>query len=264
MQISSWFEVQGNWVLLPNKPRGIVHFLGGAFVATAPQVTYRLLLEEIAQIGYAVVATPFINSFDHQAIARDVFNRFDFGLTALQRRYNLPEDLPIYGLGHSMGCKLHTLIGCYYEVRRSANILISFNNFAASKSIPFLDVVDRFAKELSVNELIPLEFTPTPIETLEAIDRYYSVERNLILKFNDDNLDQSYTLNDAIGNLFGDRTQFQILRGNHLTPLGQDVRWQVGSEFNPLDAIGQWFKTEVYRDFNLFKREIVRYLDNPV
>ncbi|HEY9599727.1 MAG TPA: DUF1350 family protein, partial [Cyanophyceae cyanobacterium] len=67
-----WQEVSSSWVLIPPRPTGIVHFLGGAFVATAPHVTYRSLLEQVARQGYAVIATPFVNTLDHIAIARDV------------------------------------------------------------------------------------------------------------------------------------------------------------------------------------------------
>ena len=57
-----WQEISGNWVLIPSKPIAIVHFLGGAFVATAPQLTYRWLLEALGNQGYVVVATPFVNT----------------------------------------------------------------------------------------------------------------------------------------------------------------------------------------------------------
>ena len=69
----NWKEIAGNSVLVPHKPIGVIHFLGGAFVATAPQVTYRLLLEYLAEKGFVVVATPFINTLDHKAIAVNVF-----------------------------------------------------------------------------------------------------------------------------------------------------------------------------------------------
>jgi dipeptidyl aminopeptidase/acylaminoacyl peptidase len=62
--VTDWQEVSGNWVLIPPKPTAIVHFLGGAFVAAAPQLTYRWLLEALASQGYAVVATPFVNTLD--------------------------------------------------------------------------------------------------------------------------------------------------------------------------------------------------------
>ena len=72
-----WQENSGNWVLIPSRPKAIIHFLGGAFVATAPHVTYRCLLEILANQGYAVIATPFINTLDHLAIANNVLSSFE-------------------------------------------------------------------------------------------------------------------------------------------------------------------------------------------
>ena len=43
-----WLSISGNWVLIPPRPQAILHFLGGAFVATLPHLTYRCLLEELA------------------------------------------------------------------------------------------------------------------------------------------------------------------------------------------------------------------------
>ena len=65
-----WLEIAGNWVLIPRKPLGIIHFLGGAFVATLPHLTYRRLLEFLAQQGYVVIATPFVNTFAHTTILK--------------------------------------------------------------------------------------------------------------------------------------------------------------------------------------------------
>ena len=68
----NWKQIAGSWVVVPQRPIGIIHFLGGAFVATAPHVTYRLLLEYLVEKGFAVVATPFVNTLDHTAIAEEV------------------------------------------------------------------------------------------------------------------------------------------------------------------------------------------------
>jgi hypothetical protein len=83
-----WQEISGNWVLIPSnsKPIAIVHFLGGAFVAAAPQLTYRWLLEALGNQGYVVVATPFVNTLDHIAIARDVLNKFENALDRLRAK----------------------------------------------------------------------------------------------------------------------------------------------------------------------------------
>jgi len=49
-----------------------------------------------------------------------------------------------------------------------------------------------------------------------------------------------------------------------ILPLGQDVRWQTGSNFTPFDAFGQWFKQEVYRDLNQLNRTILVKSVSPV
>jgi hypothetical protein len=243
-----WEEIVGNWVYLPRSPRAIIHFLGGAFVATAPQITYKLLLEDLAQQGYGIIATPFFNTFDHYAITDEVYRSFERVLARLPRSIS---GLPIYGVGHSMGCKVHLLLCSQYDVQRDGNIFIAFNNFSARDSVPLLN---QIPSEFGV------EFAPDPSKTLDLIDRNYNVERNLIMKFRDDNIDQSYTLEKLLKPLFPGMVKLQMMNGNHLTPLGQDVPWQIGSTFTPLDAIGQWFKQEIYRDLNNLKREIQHWL----
>jgi hypothetical protein len=250
----NWQEISGNWVYVPRNPRGIVHFLGGAFLATAPHVTYKLLLENLAKQGYAIVATPFLNTFDHRAIADDVYDRFEAALETLDRRRLLPDNyLPIYGIGHSMGCKIHLLIGSMYQVNRSGNIFISFNNFSARDSVPLLNQVPA---EFGV------EFAPNPQETLDLVTKNYDIRRNLIIKFNNDSIDQSYTLGRTLKELFPGMISEQLINGNHLTPLGQSFPLQLNPNlYTPLDAIGQWFQQEIYRDLYHLKGELLRWLD---
>lgn len=250
-----WQEVSGSWVLMPPRPSAIVHFLGGAFVAAAPQVTYRWLLEQMAFQGYAVVATPFVNTLDHAAIARDVLNRFENTIDRLQARGVLSKRyLPVYGVGHSMGCKLHLLIGSLFSVDRAGNILISFNNYPASRAIPLVE-------QFNINPAFNVEFTPSPIETNELIAQHYKVRRNLLIKFTKDDIDQTAILTKVLQERFPNMVALQMLQGNHLTPLGQDVTWRSGQVFTPFDAFGQWMKQEVYRDLNQLKREILRWLE---
>jgi len=249
-----WKEISGNWVLIPRHPIGIVHFLGGAFVATAPQLTYRWLLEQVAEQNYAVVATPFVNTLDHTAIAKSVLQSFDQAIAQLQATSVLRKRyLPIYGLGHSMGCKLHLLIGSLFSVERAGNILISYNNYAAADAIP---LVQQF------NPAFAVEFTPSPLETQALIQERYNVRRNLIIKFTNDTIDQSAGLIQVLQQRFPEMVTAKTLNGTHTTPLGQDVKWQTGASFTPFDAFGQWFKQEVYRDLNQLRRTIVLWL-NP-
>lgn len=253
-----WQENYGSWVLIPGRqPIGIVHFLGGAFVATAPQITYRWLLEQLGKEGYVVVATPFLNTLDHVAIAREVLNRFEAILNRLLITDTLgTRYLPIYGLGHSLGCKVHLLIGSLFTVERAGNILISFNNYPARRAIPFVE-------QFNITPAFDVEFTPSPTETDELILNNYEIRRNLLIKFNNDTIDQTITLSPVLQNRFPDMIALVKLPGNHLTPLNQDIDWQPGEIFTPFDAIGQWFKQGLSRDLYRLRQEILRWL-NPV
>ncbi|MEB3293465.1 MAG: DUF1350 family protein [Synechococcales bacterium] len=232
----NWFELAGNWILLPPRPIAILHFLGGAFIAAAPQVTYRRLLETIAQQGYVIVATPFVNTFDHVSIAETVLWNFDRAHYALQDRYLAQRHLPIYGIGHSMGCKLHLLIGSLFEVERQGNILISFNNFAAKDSIPLMEQLSQVMESFSTN-LAP-EFTPSPQETNEMILRQYAISHNLLVKFSNDNLDQTRSLSGLLEDRFAQGTTIVKLKGNHLTPVTQDFN-RASAPFAALNSLGQ-------------------------
>jgi hypothetical protein len=249
-----WQEIANNWVLIPPKPVAIVHFLGGAFVATAPQLTYRRLLESLAQQGYGIVATPFVNSFDHRTIARDVLNSFESALERLQASRLRNRYLPIYGMGHSMGCKLHLLIGSLFAVERAGNILISFNNFAARNSIPFAE---------SLVDALEVEFTPSPKEMNGLIVEYYPVRRNLLIKFTNDDIDQTSMLQKLLQSQFAEMVSTHTLPGTHLTPLGTDLKWQPGAAFSPLDALGQWVRQGIYQELQHLEKTVLLWL-NPV
>jgi Protein of unknown function (DUF1350) len=276
-----WQEVYGNWVLVPPRPLAIVHFLGGAFVAAAPQVTYRALLEFLASQGFAVVATPFVNTFDHTTIAKRVMRNSNLAFDYLENEV-IRRRLPIYGIGHSMGGKLHVLIGSLFPQERAGNVLISFNNYPAKRSIPMLEQVTQFSQGASQwasqwtsqwasqipAQLLPqfvapdlnMEFTPSPEETNELIAAQYQVPRNLLIKFRNDDIDQTRSLHTALLERFPELTSVKLLNGTHTTPLGQDVNWKT-TEFSPLDAIGQFVRQEVYRDLNQLKETLVLWLD---
>lgn len=263
-----WQQIAGSWVMIPKQPIGVIHFLGGAFVATAPQLTYRWLLEQLCRQGYIVVATPFVNTFEHQAIAESVLLGFDRVMERLYDR-NLVSGryFPIYGLGHSMGCKLHLLIGSLFPIERAGNILISFNNYPAKRAIPFLDqfkVIEqfKFVEQFNLTPAFNVEFSPSPAETSQLIAESYQVRRNLLIQFRDDTIDQTRELFPVLQQRFPNMVALQHLSGSHVTPLGQDIPWQAGKDFTPLDAIAQWMKQEAYRDLNQLKNEVIRWL-NP-
>lgn len=46
------------------------------------------------------------------------------------------EDLPVYGVGHSLGALIHLLISSRYAVQRAGNVFMSFNNKPATEVGP--------------------------------------------------------------------------------------------------------------------------------
>lgn len=283
--MANWQEIFGNWVLVPDHPQGAIHFLGGAFVATVPQVSYRCLLEGLADAGYVVIATPFTSTLEHGAIAQEVLTRFEQAWDYVRVRLLRSQYLPLYGLGHSMGCKLHLLIGSQLGQVRDGNILIAYNNYPLRQAVPLGEEVYRVANQLSTQfatqitqfteqfaQLAPgmkpnleVEFTPSPEETNRLVAESYQVKRTLLLKFTADTIDQTRSLHDILRVRYPDLTAVQILQGNHLTPLSQDLKWQAGQSFSPLDAIGQMvnqtMKQTVNRDFYQLQKTILRWLD---
>lgn len=76
--------VEGCAVLtsVPRRTRGIVHFIGGAFVGALPQAAYPLLIRRVADAGYTVVCTPYKVSFKVRRLQAT-------GCSVAPRRYGL-------------------------------------------------------------------------------------------------------------------------------------------------------------------------------
>ena len=108
--LGSWEELHGNYVLRPSsdypdqQPRALIHFLGGALVGAAPDLSYRYMLEKLAQRGFLIVATPYTLSFDYIKLCDDIIRRFENIAPMLASQYGA---LPVVGVGHSCGALLH-------------------------------------------------------------------------------------------------------------------------------------------------------------
>ncbi len=215
--MSNWVRFRDCWTLLPPQPRGLVEFVGGSYLAATPQISYRRLLEGLAARSIAIHAWSYVPGFDHQLQAREAWSALRACRTRLQDRQG--HQLQPLRVGHSLGCKLHLLApdggrNC------SGLVALSFNNFTADQSIPLLGVV---APSLGVST----EFSPSPKETLRLIERQYLQPRNLVVRFNKDQIDQSLDLSTALKARQGDRSELLRLPGDHLTPASAGLRRQL-------------------------------------
>ena len=219
--MSTWRRVSESWCLIPREPRGLVEFVGGSYLAATPQISYRRLLEGLAQRGLAIHAWSYVPGFDHQLQARQAWSSMKQCRTQLQERLGR-RMLPLK-VGHSLGCKLHLLAP---DGGRGGQglIALSFNNFTADQSIPFLSVM---APSFGINT----EFSPSPQETLRLIHRHYLQSRNLLVRFDNDQIDQSLELFKALKTRQNDASELHTLHGDHLTPASAGLRRQFLGEW---------------------------------
>eukprot|EP00741_Cyanophora_paradoxa_P006545 tig00001024_g6335.t1 len=150
-----WEQVGENWVYRPSENpddiRGIVHFVGGAFVGRVPQLSYRYLLEQIASKGFIIVATPHELNFDLDAMARGIASKLDAAMNSFAWDLWNIQSLPVIGVGHSLGALMQSYITSQRlsKTKRAGNVLISWNNKPATEAIPLFEpLVSPFLKQV--------------------------------------------------------------------------------------------------------------------
>lgn len=229
---------------------GLIEFIGGSYLAATPQISYRRLLEALARHGWRIHAWSYVPGFDHQSQANQAWRDFrqarqDHAVlwaespstasaplaaerSAGDRRSGAgapgsgsgrDQPLPVLRLGHSLGCKLHLLAPD--GGRGSAGLVaLAFNNYSAERSVPLLaEAGQRFG--------FRSEFSPSPAETLRQVASLYGQPRNLVVRFQQDGLDQSRRLLACLQQRPHDASVLLELRGDHLTPASAGLRRQL-------------------------------------
>ncbi|XP_071730554.1 uncharacterized protein [Rutidosis leptorrhynchoides] len=139
------------------KPKGIIKFLGGAFIGAVPEVTYSYLLGLLANEGYLIISVPYNVTFDHSQATREVYDKFHSCLSSVLTS-GLPNDgllaaelvdLPLYSVGHSNGALLQVLTGSYFSEKiPKANAIISYNNRPATEAVPYFEQLGPLVSQL--------------------------------------------------------------------------------------------------------------------
>ena len=206
--MTRWRQRGDIWDLEPAAlERGTLEFIGGSYLAASPQLSYRRLLEALAGLGWRVRAWSYVPGFDHQDQANLAWRRF---------RQLRGADGAVLRLGHSLGCKLH-LLALDGGRGSSALVALSFNNFSAERSIPLL-------AELGQQFNFRSEFSPSPEQTLTQVALTYRQPRNLLVRFNRDQIDQSKRLLGVLQARPDDASELQELPGDHLAPASAGLR----------------------------------------
>lgn len=268
-----WLQVDRAYVKLPaGIPEGVVHFVGGAVLGTYPQIAYDDVLQRISDYGsLVIIATPYDLETDHRGISERCKTLFDRAVESVGNTYTGPLDnLPLYGIGHSLGAKVQALITCEEAgvigkgPARAGNAFVAFNNFSSSDSV---DIIENLASSLlgnAVTSSIQLqtlfraaraisamggsEFSPSPLETNKIIKEGYNVSRTRIYKFSDDTIDQSDLLNDILrDNLAANcgAVSRGDLNGNHLSPVYVKLQPPEGVPPEVLQGLGLGLGSEI-------------------
>ncbi|SBO42421.1 DUF1350 family protein [Cyanobium sp. NIES-981] len=217
--MTRWRQQGEIWTLEPAaSPAGLIEFIGGSYLAATPQLSYRRFLEALADRGWRVHAWSYVPGFDHQAQANTAWRLF--------RQLREQEPVPLgpprqrqLRLGHSLGCKLH-LLAPDGGRRCDGLVALSFNNFSAERSVPFL-------AELGQQFRFRSEFSPSPEQTLAQISQSYRQPRNLLVRFSRDGIDQSSRLVGVLQARTDDASTLLELPGDHLTPASGALRKQL-------------------------------------
>ncbi|KAK8950840.1 hypothetical protein KSP39_PZI003674 [Platanthera zijinensis] len=107
------------------------------------------------------------------------------------------------------------------------------------------------------------EFRPSPLENREFFKKSYRVPHTLLVKFNADAIDESDILEDILSHRaesIEGTVEKVILRGNHLTPCVQDVKWQAGYQYTPADAIAQSLKSLALNEIRVLASTVADWL----
>jgi len=212
----------------PSNPKKIVEFIGGSYLATRPDFAYKRFIENLLKKNYAVHAYRYVPQFDHQEISFKAWKDFKSCKEVLFKR--LSKELKIVRVGHSLGCKLH-LISPDGGRNCEKFISISFNNFSANKSIPLL-------KNISKKLDFRTEFSPSPKRTLKIINDTYIQNKNLLIKFDDDKLDQTESLLSALKLRSNDKSKGLLMKGSHTLIASAGLRE---------DLLGEWADDDLKR-----------------
>lgn len=103
---ANYERVRGAWVARNPQAKGVIEFYGGALFELRPALFYEEYLQGLFDAGYTIVAVTFPLSFDHTNVAAGLVPERRELFDALQ----LPPELPRAWVGHSVGCKIISLL----------------------------------------------------------------------------------------------------------------------------------------------------------
>jgi len=226
-------------------PSCVIFFLGGAVLGQFPHIAYSTFLKRVAErTNAAVVAIPYEVGLDHFGIAQKAVSRMKSAVVECEDSRGYSSSLPKYAIGHSLGCKLHSIGVAATGIGEELAGLgfVSFNNFGFAETIT---MARSFANEMELGGntgfqgggggpapfdalfdlasmaigAVGLEFTPSPDDLDRIVKTKFSedvLNKIRLFKFDDDDLDSS----TRFLNCFDEgEPSVSKLPGTHLSPV---------------------------------------------
>jgi hypothetical protein len=226
-------------------PSCVIFFLGGAVLGQFPHIAYSTFLKGVAErTNAAVVAIPYEVGLDHFGIAQKAVSRMKSAVVECEDSRGYSPSLPKYAIGHSLGCKLHSIGVAATGIGEELAGLgfVSFNNFGFTETIT---MARSFANEMQLGGntgfqgagpapfdalfdlasmaigAVGLEFTPSPDDLDRIVKAKFNedvLKKIRLFKFDDDDLDSS----TRFVNCFEDGVEppsLSNLEGTHLSPV---------------------------------------------
>ncbi|VVA11681.1 PREDICTED: E3 ubiquitin-ligase [Prunus dulcis] len=138
----------------------------------------------------------------------------------------------------------------------AAGAMLPDNQETLSSLTKFVDQLPSVLNEVTQGIS---EFKPTPSENRVFFKSSYNVKHTLLVKFNFDAIDETYTLEETLKprvESIGGTLEKVEISGNHITPCIQEPKWQVGNVYTPADAVAQSLKTLSLNDVRVLSRTI--------
>lgn len=245
-------QEQAVYLLKPpnsSTPKSIILFLGGAVLGSYPHIAYSELLHRISdKTNAAVLAVPYPLGLNHFELSKSCEKLFQKAITYMDEKiYPQPsstngtiDSLPVYVLGHSLGCKLHLIrmaaVKNSWENLKGIGF-ISFNNYGLPQSVsmaksfasalngeaqkknsndePLMDMFFNFVEQAAQG--IGFDFSPNPTETERMIRLKFTddlQEKCRMFQFDQDDLDCTEQFMNCCS-----KPSVSVLPGTHLTPV---------------------------------------------
>lgn len=235
-------RISKSWVALHPEPKGVVEFYGGQLFGQFPIVSYDYFLEQIYNAGYSIIAVPFQFGLNHAEIAYTLLAERNTVLNTV------PElnSLPLFWVGHSVGCKYIALLEAYTDSKTNAFKLET----TATKGAEVKGILDEpsllIAPDISdTGDTIPIPLLPSVLdmfnlgvrpsrsEIQKLIQESDLFNLTAIISFQDDDVAGSVNgspetsdvawFYETLSNKSSNQFFHKELEGDHLEPLGVEI-----------------------------------------